>query len=1104
MIKKFITLVALIFTLTTVTFSQRVVVSTANHFRGDSASIGTITKGSYSIPANGVWDWKKGDNVLLSISSSSMTVSFTNAAIGKEKTLTISATSTVSTLSWPSTIGNVTDLPTSFAIGRIEVWKFIYAQDGLIYASRLVSAVGADVAPPAAITNLVVNNATTSGATFNFTAPTDNSGAAASYDVRVSTQPIADSVAGGTGAPPTYVGYGSALANARSIDSVRVGVDCGTGNQRAVFAMIGWFDYVGRTITGVYNRTTGTSLTRVGGTEYMAESMNLDLWYGVAPAAGVNYITVKFSGTMTDPIMAVSAWQNIDQTTPVGAYNTTYNTDATSPSNTLSSSSTKMVIDGIIANVNAGDASESVGPLQTLITQISSYGLSGDSWLANSYLAGASSVTMTHTLTPGRPWISLIAELNGTATSDTVLWSNATSLVGEPVPQAAGSTEAFVLNGLSQTTTYYARVKSADASNNISALSNQVTFTTANGGTSPGSLSSTYWGFPGGPSITGGSTGYYLDSAAASDAGNGKTPATAKKTWAAIQALLGTEAGYDTVWIRKGTYTQNMVFDRGGTASQPLVVMRYGSEEVIFDGANDNLVPVVNVNYQSYIVIQGIKFRDGEWTERRFKDTNNDNTLVLLQTGTGVIFRWNYVVSTADSAEIMFGGTAGVGGYYHPRGVAVDGPFQVVEHCYIRGWDMGIVFGGNAGPGGLNQIARYDTVNFVLASNIVSTPNSVSTNLNPIYRLIEYCRLDTTWQEDNIQTEDYFGATAPPNPENHKNIIIRYNTMGFSGENCVDLKGSADVFLYGNTFWQSFGDDNGPWWDGITGSTGPGIETGWDNPATGRYPASRHVVFCYNIVSDARGGVKDIKDWQVFNNTILNNRRNPNGPNQASDTSPGIEAYGTTNYPKVYLNNILANNNPELWAFFEWSGKEIFLNGNVYYDTLTASNFYVSGAHTLVGNFAAWQTWFTNPATNSPYGNVIGKDANSYSTRPVFASNTTLPVGKQGETYDFTPVTGSFLLGAGFAVTYATNSGASSTTLIVNNASVFHGAWSGVTEGQLIYIGSDIVGKRAKIISVDWNTNTIILDTPLTWVSSDPVHLSGMPSYNGRPNIGAK
>ena len=57
-------------------------------------------------------------------------------------------------------------------------------------------------------------------------------------------------------------------------------------------------------------------------------------------------------------------------------------------------------------------------------------------------------------------------------------WSLATTAPGEPAPAAAGTVQTFTLAGLAGSATYYVAMKTADASGNVSVLSNVVSGTT--------------------------------------------------------------------------------------------------------------------------------------------------------------------------------------------------------------------------------------------------------------------------------------------------------------------------------------------------------------------------------------------------------------------------------------------------------------------------------------------------------------------------------------------------------------------------------------------------------------------------------------------------
>jgi len=67
---------------------------------------------------------------------------------------------------------------------------------------------------------------------------------------------------------------------------------------------------------------------------------------------------------------------------------------------------------------------------------------------------------------------------NISGTDTTTWWSQATQCSGEPVPQAAGATQTFVVTGLQASRTYYFVMKTADEVPNWSRFSNVAVKTT--------------------------------------------------------------------------------------------------------------------------------------------------------------------------------------------------------------------------------------------------------------------------------------------------------------------------------------------------------------------------------------------------------------------------------------------------------------------------------------------------------------------------------------------------------------------------------------------------------------------------------------------------
>ena len=183
-------------------------------------------------------------------------------------------------------------------------------------------------------------------------------------------------------------------------------------------------------------------------------------------------------------------------------------------------------------------------------------------------------------------------------------WDSANQVDDEPSPQAAGSTETFSVTGLSQNTTYYFGMKTADEMPNWSGLSNVASGTTE--GTGP---------MTGTKTIGGTSPNYSTITAAVSSLN-----------------IRGVGSGGVTFLIRNGTYNESapltitasgtasnpitfkpdagatVVVSVAGTATEPFAIRLDGADYVTFDGSNsggssqDMTIQCTGESYGKYAV----------------------------------------------------------------------------------------------------------------------------------------------------------------------------------------------------------------------------------------------------------------------------------------------------------------------------------------------------------------------------------------------------------------------------------------------------------------------------------------------------------------------
>jgi hypothetical protein len=536
--------------------------------------------------------------------------------------------------------------------------------------------------------------------------------------------------------------------------------------------------------------------------------------------------------------------------------------------------------------------------------------------------------------------------------------------------------------------------------------------------------------------------------------------------WAANHAQPG-----DTVYVRGGTYHEDFNPAVSGTANAWIVYSAYPGEEVIVDGDLDGKHEIMEV-WQKYLVIQGFTFWDQDW----MRVPGKAGYWVSLD-GQHIIFRRNRLIAPGNAYQNVY--------TYQEfsRGIAIGGSNITVEHCFIRGLEFGIVL---AGPSPRYTIIRNDTIYATNVSNIAITATGGKTTAFH-GTLIEHCVLDTSFTEDNIQFEDEY--SKPLDTQYNRGTIIRYNRCGNAAENAIDLKGTERIVLDHNVLYSSLGDDNGPL-DGRDKVSGSGLTT--KSPGS----ATRLTLVRYNVIYDNLSGTTMTEGDIYYNNTILNNRRTWEGPNQSDNALFGVIAWSEFGANRILINNIIGGQPNR--AMLEWtmdgSGSGFYMNNNLYYDGASPAKFLhrIAGSLTTTTGVPSWKSILSS---YSGYTYMGGKDANSLEADPQFVNATMFPVGFD-PSRDFNLRAGSPAVDAGRPVVSAQNAGANSSALVVDNAGAFCDGF-GITQGDLIKIGTE---EPVRILGIDYGTNTIALEEARSWSQGVGVHVA----YEGNaPDIGA-
>jgi hypothetical protein len=552
--------------------------------------------------------------------------------------------------------------------------------------------------------------------------------------------------------------------------------------------------------------------------------------------------------------------------------------------------------------------------------------------------------------------------------------------------------------------------------------------------------------------------------------GNDENPGTTDQSWRTLDKANRTLQPGDTVVVRAGVYHETITPVAAGLPGQPIVYVAAPEEEVVVDGLLDDLVVVYVSNYT---VVDGFTIRN-----RAHLRVLKNNSYWVNLVGNHIVMRRCRVIADGDPYTNIFslGATS--------RGIYSYGRYNTIERCFVRGQNIGVEVSGGTPR---YTIVRFDTLLSNGQSNLVITSpyDGEKTDTTMERNLVEYCVMDTSWIEDNIQFESNYVDNAIMT---NRGTIIRHCRLGHAAENAVDTKGVQFIILEDNLMYSSAGDDNGKL-DGPDDSGGSGIQRGSDT-------YSRYMVVRNNIIWDNHTGATMYDGDRYYNNVFLNNRRSYRGSNgdYAGNDFAGVTMWNITGLQRAFVNNIVAMQ-PNL-GVFNWNmdyGAKFYINNNLYYDPSGTVKFHheMPNAVTSVG-LSQWQNVLD---TFGGYAYLGGKDGNSIEADPQFNNVPQYPVDYD-TSWNFSVRPGSPAIDAGRPVARAIEAGTNSRTLRVDDAYFFCDGF-GITDGDKIQIG---YGSPVVIASLDYSSNTITLSDPRSWDTGAGVHLA----FQGvAPDIGA-
>ena len=560
------------------------------------------------------------------------------------------------------------------------------------------------------------------------------------------------------------------------------------------------------------------------------------------------------------------------------------------------------------------------------------------------------------------------------------------------------------------------------------------------------------------------------------DGSDGLSVATA---WKTIGKANGSLVAGDTVYILGGTYVEKIDPANAGAPGKEIAYIGYQNDRVTIGRSASPADEVQAYLGQPYIRLQSLDilpsnyatYRVQQWVSTRYMIVVNGNYCTLNHVRIPGGIRAGEFATITDNLL---------------RGVNVAGQHVTLEHCYVRGTDIGVVVSGDA--------PRYfkmheDTVSTAMWSLVqIGTPETHVAQRN----LIEYCILDSSWAEDGIQFESTLDTV-------NIGTWIRYCRISNCGENLIDLKGAKDIVIEYTILYSSGGDDNGPYQN---------LHASWDSDRTGSAwtwgiptAANAHAIGRFNLLINNAGGIDSYVGDYIYNNTIMNNRHFWNGSTYSSNQDAKLYAFQTfENRPSAAVNNIMvgqagAGHNGILYGDFRYTDR-FRLDNNLYWEDAgqqdapifrdrhgSSPNFSDDSVHGLVN----WRRHISGYA-------LLGKDAHSVQADPQ------LHVGNYPTDYsssmDFTADTQSPTIDAGTYLALTSGGGANSTALVVDNPGAFS---DGIGIPGVLGDSISVGGEKVRIQSI--SGSTLQLSRPISWSSGSEVYY--WPFKGSGPNIGA-
>ena len=545
------------------------------------------------------------------------------------------------------------------------------------------------------------------------------------------------------------------------------------------------------------------------------------------------------------------------------------------------------------------------------------------------------------------------------------------------------------------------------------------------------------------------------------------------------RAIADAVAG-DTVIAKDGTYDTQVVICNGkvGTQANPITIKAENEGLAILKGKTNTLY-CVDINNSDWITIQdfGIQLHAANSPDKK-----NDHAMILRGGSTHLVVD-NCSITQIGLTPTEAAMQANYTGGWRSNGIAIRANVAIVEvkNCLIGGFNKGI-----SSSGVVDAIhIHHNIIQNCVQSNVHWSSGEVDV---PHHHLVEDNVLDYSFMEDGMQT---IPDPAFPDGTTYDNVqvLFRRNVVRYMGENNIDTKGAAQIFIEKCIFYGMLGSNNGRL-DTVTDTPNSGAP---NQIVCGANQITKHRTMIDCICYDNNGGMTFHDYDNLINCTFWFNRRNYTGSETGTDATKFIAANFTESSanPVIIVNNFFGRSYAGVGIRTAGNqGVHIDYNAYCLNDKVGKNN--TSGD--VFDGSAEWKGFL------SGLGFVTGDEAHSvYTNGPASALWTNVPERPTDthDNYDFTIRTTSPCYQTGGHVTTTALAGTNTTSVKLTNPYPFRGNWGRTdVEGHTIFIE----GCGARVIQdIDYDTQIAVLTQSGSWTTGAKVYMGD----TNTPNIGS-